>query len=73
MKSKARKALIVVAAVLLPGGLVALAAWGIIARLTLLKEEAFRIGMYRTGQKLEEPIKEAGWELADLLEHGDIE
>jgi hypothetical protein len=44
-----------------------------IARLTLLKEEAFRIGMYRTGQKLEEPIKEAGWELADLLEHGDIE
>jgi len=29
MKSKARKALIVVAAVLLPGGLVAIAAWGI--------------------------------------------
>jgi hypothetical protein len=29
MKSKARKALIVIAAVLLPGGLVALTAWGI--------------------------------------------
>jgi hypothetical protein len=44
-----------------------------IARLTLLKEEAMRIGMYRTGQKLEEPIRQAGWELADLIEHGDIE
>jgi hypothetical protein len=29
MKKKARKALVVIAAVLLPGGLIALAVWGI--------------------------------------------
>lgn len=44
-----------------------------IIKLTLLKAEAFRIGMFRTGQKLEVPIKLAGWELANLIEEGNIE
>lgn len=44
-----------------------------IIRLTTLKEEAFRIGMYATGQKLEEPIKAAGWELAELIGNKDVE
>ena len=44
-----------------------------IVRLTTLKEEAFRIGMYETGQKLEEPIKTVGYELATLLTEGNVE
>ena len=44
-----------------------------IVKLTTLKEEAFRIGMYTTGQALEKPIQEAGWELAKLIEQKDIE
>jgi hypothetical protein len=44
-----------------------------IVKLTLLKEEAFRIGMYMTGQKLEEPVRQAGWELAELIGQKDVE
>lgn len=44
-----------------------------ITELTILKEQAFRVGMFATGQKLEIPVKEAGYELASLMDEGNIE
>jgi len=33
------------------------------SKLALLKDEAYRLGLYRTGRLIEIPIIEIGWEL----------
>jgi hypothetical protein len=38
-----------------------------ISRLSLMKEEAVRLGLYRTHQALRQPVHTVGYELADLL------
>lgn len=38
-----------------------------ISRLSLMKEEAVRLGLYRTHLMLKEPVHTVGYELADLI------
>jgi hypothetical protein len=35
-----------------------------VARLTLMKDEAYRLGLFRTARLIEIPIQEVGWELS---------
>lgn len=37
-------------------------------RLGLMKEEAGRLRLWRTMHALEAPLKEIGWEIADIIE-----
>ncbi len=36
------------------------------SRLTLVMNEAMRLGLYRTMHKLHDAVREVGWELADI-------
>jgi len=36
-------------------------------RLVRMKEEAFRLGLYRTGHAMDVATRKVGWELADIL------
>ena len=38
-----------------------------ITRLTSMHAEAHRIGLYRTGHKLHDAVREVGWEYSDQI------
>jgi hypothetical protein len=43
-----------------------------VRRLTLLKVEAFSLGLYKTGQLLEVPIEKVGYEMAELIQIKEV-
>ncbi len=44
-----------------------------IALLTLVREEATKLGLHLTGEKIHQAVKEVEWELENLITKGEVD
>lgn len=44
-----------------------------IVLLTLVKEEAMKLGLHLTGEKIHQAVREVGWELENLIVEGKVD